>query len=198
MRFRSLKRLTLPAIEPVTLAEAKHHCRVDTDNDDVYLSALIVAAREWCEEYCDATFLHTQYRMTLDYFPLHIELPKPPMATSGTATAVSVVYKLSDQSTALLDSSTYRIDRDSTPGVIRYNYSGSWPSHLFDFGAVEVTWWGGYGPDAVSISQRIKSAILWLVGLWYEKRMAAQQANLSEIPFGVKALLDSIRWGSYT
>jgi uncharacterized phiE125 gp8 family phage protein len=198
MRYRSLKRLTLPAIEPVTLAEAKHHCRVDTDNDDAYLSALIVAAREWCEEYCDATFLHTQYRMTLDYFPLHIELPKPPMATSGAATAVSVVYKLSDQSTALLDSSTYRIDRDSTPGVIRYNYSGSWPSHLFDFGAVEVTWWGGYGPDAASISQRIKSAILWLVGLWYEKRMAAQQANLSEIPFGVTALLDSIRWGSYT
>lgn len=198
MRFRSLKRLTLPAIEPVTLAEAKHHCRVDTDNDDAYLSGLIVAAKEWCEDYCDATFLHTQYRMTLDSFPIEINLPRPPMATTGTATAVSIVYKLSDQSTVLLSSSEYRVDRDSTPGVIRYNYTGSWPSHLFDFGAVEVTWWGGYGPDAASISQRIKSAILWLVGLWYEKRMAAEQANLSEIPFGVKALLDSVRWGSYT
>jgi len=119
------------------------------------------------------------------------------MATVGTATAVLIVYKLVDQTTVTLDATQYRVDRDSAPGVIRYNYSGSWPSHLFDFGAVEVTWWGGYGPDATSVSQRIKSAILWLVGMWYERRMAADQASLGEMPFGVKAMLDSIRWGSY-
>jgi uncharacterized phiE125 gp8 family phage protein len=197
VRYRNLKKLTQPAVEPVSLAEAKHHCRVDTADDDGYISSLITVAREWCEDYCDATFLNTQYRMRLDAFPLHIELPRPPMSTSGTTTAVSIVYKLVDQSTVALDTTQYRVDRDSTPGVIRYNYSGSWPSHLFDFGAVEVTWWGGYGPDATSVSQRIKSAILWLVGMWYERRMAADQISLGEMPFGVKAMLDSVRWGSY-
>jgi len=47
------------------------------------------------------------------------------------------------------------------------------------------------------VEQRIKNAILWLVGMWYERRMAADAVNLSEIPFGVKALLDSAKWGSY-
>jgi uncharacterized phiE125 gp8 family phage protein len=197
VRYRSLKKQTRPAVEPVTLAEAKHHCRVDTDSDDAYISSLIEVAREWCEDYCDQTFIHSQYVMRLDSFPVEIQLPRPPMATSGTTTAVSVVYKLTDQSTVLLPANTYRVDRDSTPGVLRYNYSGSWPSHLFDFGAVEVTWWGGYGPDASSVSQRIKSAILWLVGMWYERRMAADGVNLGEMPFGVKAMLDSVRWGSY-
>jgi len=135
--------------------------------------------------------------MTLDSFPVEIELPRPPMATSGAATAVSITYTLESQSTATLSTAEYRVDRDAVPGVLRTTYNGSWPSHLLDYNAVAVTWWGGRGPDATSVPQRFKSAILWLVGLWYERRMAADQANLSEIPFGVRSLLDSAKWGSY-
>jgi hypothetical protein len=36
-----------------------------------------------------------------------------------------------------------------------------------------------------------------LVGFWYERRLAADQASANEVPFGVQALLDSIKWGSY-
>lgn len=197
MRYRSLTTLTPPAVEPVTLAEAKQHCRVDTTNDDAYIGSLITAAREWCEAYCDETYVHTQYRMTLDSFPTEIELPRPPMATSGTATAVSVTYTMENQATAVLSTAEYRVDRDSTPGVLRTLYNGSWPSHLLDYNAVSVTWWGGKGADGSAVPQRVRNAILWLVGYWYERRMAADQASLSEIPFGAKALLDSAKWGAY-
>jgi uncharacterized phiE125 gp8 family phage protein len=197
MRYRSLKTLTQPAVEPVTLAEAKSHCRVDTSTDDALIAAYLQAAREYCEAYCDETFVHTQYRMTLDSFPVEIELPRPPMASVGTSTAVSVTYTLENQSTATLATNQYRVDRDSVPGVLRTNYNGSWPSHLLDYNAVTVTWWGGCGGDGASVDQRIKNAILWLVGLWYERRMAADAVSLSDIPFGVKALLDSAKWGSY-
>lgn len=197
MRYRSLTTLTPPAVEPVTLAEAKAHLRVDITTDDAYITSLITAAREWCEAYCDETFVHAQYVMRLDSFPVEIELPRPPMATSGTVTAVSVTYTLENQTTATLATNQYRVDRDSTPGVIRTLYNGSWPSHLLDYNAVAVTWWGGRGPSGADIPQRIRNAILWLVGLWYERRMAADAVNLSEIPFGVKALLDNAKWGSY-
>ena len=115
MRYRSLKTLTQPAVEPVTLAEAKAHCRVDTSTDDAYIGSLIEAAREWCEAYCDETFVHKRYRMTLDSFPTEIELPRPPMATSGTVTAVVVTYTLENQSTAVLSTAEYRVDRDAVP-----------------------------------------------------------------------------------
>jgi uncharacterized phiE125 gp8 family phage protein len=197
MRYRSLTTLTPPAVEPVTLAEAKQHLRVDTDTDDGYISSLITAAREWCEAYCDETFIHAQYRMTLDSFPIEIELPRPPMAASGTVTTVSITYTMESQSTATLSTDEYRVDRDSVPGVLRTTYNGSWPSHLLDYNAVTVTWWGGRGSDGTSVPQRMKNAILWLVGMWYERRMAADGINLSEIPFGVKSLLDSAKWGSY-
>lgn len=197
MRYRSLKTLTHPGIEPVTLSEAKAHARVDTDTDDTYIGSLITAAREWCEAYCDETFVITQYRMTLDSFPTEIELPRPPMASAGTATAVVVTYTLENQSTAVLSTSDYRVDRDAVPGVLRTNYNDSWPSHLLDYNAVTVTWWAGRESPPPYLPQRFKSAILWLVGYWYERRMAAESVSMSEIPFGVKSLLDNAKWGSY-
>lgn len=197
MQYRSLTTTTPPTVEPVSLSEAKTHCRVDTDSDDAYISSLIVAAREWVEAYCDETLLHTQYVMTLDSFPFEIELPRPPMASSGTVTAVTVTYTLENQTTATLATDQYRVDRAGKPGTLRTNYNGSWPSHLLDYNAVTVTWWGGRGDAASDVPQRIRNAVLWLVGYWYERRMAADAANLSEIPFGVKSLLDSAKWGAY-
>lgn len=197
MRYRSLKVQTEPTVEPVSLAEAKAHCRVDTDADDSLIVAYIRAAREWVSAYMDETLVHTQYVMRLDSFPHEIELPRPPMATAGAATAVTVTYTGENQQTATLSATQYRVDRDSVPGVIRTLYNGSWPSHLLDYGSVTVTWWGGREPGSADIPQRVKNAILWLVGYWYERRVAADGINLTEIPFGVKSLLDSAKWGAY-
>ncbi len=88
-------------------------------------------------------------------------------------------------------------DQAGLLSIERRCFTISWPSHLLDYNAVSVTWWGGKGADGSAVEQRIKNAILWLVGMWYERRMAADAVNLSEIPFGVKALLDSAKWGSY-
>nr|MBP6771228.1 head-tail connector protein [Reyranella sp.] len=44
-----VKVVTAPAIEPITLTEAKLHCKVDLSTDDDLITALIVAAREEIE-----------------------------------------------------------------------------------------------------------------------------------------------------
>lgn len=139
--------------------------------------------------------------MRLDSFPYEIELPRPPIVTSGTATAVSVTYLLGDESTATLSTSSYRVDRNSTPGVVRQLRSGTWPANLDDYNAVTVTWWAGYGSSGSSVPAAIRHAILLLVGHWYD---GARQAAVSsgavpqDVPYGVKSLLDSQRWGSYS
>jgi uncharacterized phiE125 gp8 family phage protein len=198
-RYRSLKVQTQPVVEPVSVADAKAHIRVDTNTDDTYIAALIGAAREYCETYMDETLVDSQYVMRLDAFPAVIELPRPPMSQTPARTAVSITYVTGEAGgTATLDTTAYRVDRDSVPGKIRTTYAGSWPSHLLDYGSVTVTWWGGRGEDGSKVSPRVKAAILMLVGQWYERRMAADAASMSEMPFGVKALLDSVKWGSYT
>ena len=201
MQYRSLTRATAPAVEPVTLSEAKAHLRVDTSDDDAYIGSLITAARQWVEEYLDRTLIHTQWVMRFDRFPPSgiqaVELPRPPMVTSGTATAVSITFTAEAGETGTYSTAEYRVDRDSTPGAIKPIYGTTWRPHRQDDNAISVTWWAGYGASGTSVPAAIRHAMLMLVGLWYERRMAADSMGGNEIPFGVKSLLDSQRWGSY-
>jgi len=190
-RYRSLKRLTEPATEPVTLAEAKAHCRVDIDADDALIQGYIRAARELCEDYVERTFVTQQLQMKLDQWPIEVELPRPPMSNAGTTTAVIVTYTLSDTgATQTLPASVYRVDRDATPGVVRNRYGYTWPSNRDDQNSISVTWWAGYD-DVSAIPQRVKNAVLMTVLALYEGRGDAQ------LPAGAKALLDSVSWGQY-
>jgi uncharacterized phiE125 gp8 family phage protein len=198
VKYRSLVRATPPAVEPVTLAEAKAHLRVDIATDDALITSIIKAAREWCEEYLDRSLVHTQWTMRMDSFPHEFVLPRPPMATSGTVTATTITYTLETQAVETLDTATYRVDRHDTPGRIRVVYAGTWPAHLFDENSVTVTWWGGYGADGTSVPAAIRSAMLMIISSLYEHRTAVLTGTISkEIEFGVKSMLDAHRWGSY-
>ena len=201
MQYRSLTRQTAPAVEPVTLSEAKAHLRVDTTTDDAYIGSLISAAREWCEQYLDRTLVHTQWVMRFDRFPpdgtMDIELPRPPMATAGTTTAVALTFTYENGTTSTYSTASYRVDRDGVPGTVKTLYGQTWPPHLQDDNAISVTWWGGYGASGTSVPAAIRHAMLMLVGMWYERRMAADSMSGNEIPFGVESLLSSQKWGSY-
>lgn len=225
MRYRSLVRTTQPVVEPVTLAEAKLHLRIDSEDDDALITALISSATRWAEDYCDRTFCYTQWTMRADSFygavgspvqfglradgnnvegrqgtvpNLDLELPRPPMAQAGTATAVTITYTPSASgTTATLDATEYRVDRQATPGVCRPLYGKTWPSHLVDQNSTTVTWWAGYSADGTGVPPQVKSAILMIVSHLWSNRDAAAETALNEVPFGVKAMLDTVRWGSY-
>jgi uncharacterized phiE125 gp8 family phage protein len=203
VQYRSLTRQTPPAVEPVTLAEAKAHLRVDTSDDDTYIGTLITAAREWCEQYLDRTLVHTQWVMRFDTFPpdgtQDIELPRPPMAAAGTTTAVALTFTFENGTTSTYSTASYRVDRAGTPGTVKTLYGQTWPPHLMDDNAISVTWWAGYGATGASVPATIRHAILMLVGHWYDgARSGVVMGSISkEVEFGVKSLLDSQRWGSY-
>lgn len=201
MQYRSLTRQTAPAVEPVTLSEAKAHLRVDTSDDDTYIGTLITAAREWCEQYLDRTLVHTQWVMRFDKFPDSgiepVELPRPPMVASGTATAVTLTFTTEPGSTSTYSTAEYRVDRYATPGTVLPIYGSTWTPHRQDDNAISVTWWAGYGATGASVPAAIRHAMLMLIGTWYERRASADNMGGTEVPFGVKSLLDSQRWGSY-
>ncbi|NBW19109.1 MAG: hypothetical protein EBR82_65150, partial [Caulobacteraceae bacterium] len=203
----------------------KLHLRIDTTAEDDLIAGLISAATQWVEDYTDRTFCATQWTMRLDSFygpvgspvqfglkadgnniegrqgtvpNLDVELPRPPMVQSGTATAVTITYTPSaGASTTTLDATEYRVDRQATPGVCRPLYGRTWPSHLVDQNSTTVTWYAGYSADGTSVPAPVKSAILMIVSHLWSNRDAAAEAALTEVPFGVKAMLDTIRWGSY-
>ena len=96
-----------------------------------------------------------------------------------------------------LDPSRYRVDRNQTPGGVRTLYGQTWPAHIMDRNAVTLTWWAGYGEDGTKVPKAVKPAILMLVAHLFRNREMTAEGALSEVPMGVKHLLNTVRWGGY-
>jgi len=174
-----------PAIEPVTLAEAKAHCRIDVTADDDYVSALITAARQWCEKRLGQSFITQTWRLSLDRFPPHcFELPYSPLLAVS-----SVTYYDEGNALQTLSTSLYEVDANSRPGRLAPVWGESWPSTYERMNAVAVTYTAGYGSAASDVPAGVKHAIKLLVGHWYENREASTDAESKDIPHGVESLL---------
>lgn len=191
--YRSLVRYTAPASEPVTLAEAKVQCRVDTADDDAYITSLIVAARTYVEDILDISIMGQTWEARYDAFPLwEIILPRPPMA-SGT---VTVTYRDEGGQTQSISSATgaFQTDVYATPGRIYPNYQDVWPAVRGDENSVVVRWSAGY---AGNVPQTIKHMIMLLVAHWYETRQPVSQGSQMPIPNTFETLLAASGWGGY-
>lgn len=192
----ALKLIAGPTVNPVTLAEAKEHCRIDGTTEDTYIAGLILAATEYCETHQRRAFITQTWDLWLDDWPYkdHINIPRPPLQSVASVKH----YDTENTEHTMLDTD-YLVDVVSEPGRVVLGYSKLWPTEtLRPANAVCVRFTAGYAPDvedlAANVSQKIKQAILLLVSHWYEYREPVQGGNISkEIEFAVSALLGQDR-----
>jgi hypothetical protein len=64
-----LQLITPAAEEPVSLAEAKRHLRVESADDDALIGSLISAARQSAETLTGRQFVTARWKLVLDSFP---------------------------------------------------------------------------------------------------------------------------------
>lgn len=177
-----------PASEPVTLTQAKAHCRVDSVDDDPLISALIVAAREYAEVFLGRALITQTLDLTLNGFAPIIELPRPPLQS-----VTSITYTDSNGTAQALSSTYYTVDTKREPGRVFEAYGYNWPTTQAVINAVTIRYVAGYG-EATSVPQRIKQAILLAVGHWYENRESTISGTIiAPLPMGVNDLLWSAR-----
>ncbi len=179
----SLKLVTAPADEPVTLIEAKDHLKEETTANDAIISDAIVDARQWAEEYTGRQFVTATWDWFLDGFCPSFSVPLPPLQS-----VTSVKYLDTAGAEQTLDAATYRVDAVSEPGRIALDYGKSWPSTHPVINAVTVRFVAGYGA-AAAVPEPIRQAILILLGELYEQRQESVPSSFAAVPFGVRALL---------
>lgn len=191
----TLRRIVEPPVEPVTLTEAKAHCRVDISDDDDYITGLIKAARSYCEEWTRTSFVEQTWRYKADYFnDGGIYLPRPPIIAIN-----SITYIDSDGANTQLTSDLYQVDTDSIPARLWPAWGEYWPYARYQFGAVQIEYRAGYRPagspvDAETVPADIKHAIKLMVGHMYENREAVVMGTTAmELPLAVEALLAPYR-----
>jgi uncharacterized phiE125 gp8 family phage protein len=193
---QSLRLVTAPTVEPVTLSEAKQHLRVTDDADNAYITNLIVAARQAVESgeswSLERSLINSTWRLTLDGFAARvsvIELPRPPVAS-----ITSITYDDAANVEQTLASNRYRLLSDAEPARVMPIYNDEWPEAINYPGSVRITYVAGYGATAATVPQAIKQAVLLLVGDMYENRESILVGVNSGVLPTVRALLNPCQW----
>lgn len=185
--------LTGPVEEPVTVAEAKAHLRVDSAADDGLIGLLITAAREHVESHCRRALVSQTWDLFLDGWPgcSEIVLPWPRLRS-----VESVQYHDAGGGSTTFGGGNYVVDVAGEPGRLRLVEGVGWPAvELRVVNGVQVRFVAGYG-GAGDVPRAVRQAVLLLVGALYENReevIVAQGVSVGVLPFGVRALLGPYR-----
>lgn len=181
-----IKTIAAPSVEPVLLADAKLHLRVDGTDEDALIGAYITAARELAEAQTDRAYAEATYELVSSGFGYVIVLPVPPVTA-----VLSVKYLDADGVEQTIAPSNYVEKLDALPPVVVPADGFEWPATNGAADAVRVRFTAGAAP--ADVPQRVKLWMMLHVTAWYENRAAVSGAALSELP-GVRALLDPERW----
>jgi uncharacterized phiE125 gp8 family phage protein len=162
----SLLMTAAPAVEPITLAEAKLHCRIDGTSEDAYVASLIVTSRLQIEAALGLGMITQSWRWLLDAWPTSgkIELPMRPVQS---VEQVAILHPNGGASPLL--PSSYRLDGHADPARIILDITTQLPPRLASAGIL-VDFTAGFGPTAADVPEPIRHATLLLVAHWYECR----------------------------
>ncbi|WP_175837097.1 head-tail connector protein [Burkholderia anthina] len=190
-----------PEVEPITLDEAKLHLRVDIDDDDTLITALIVAARQFAESLTGRSFVTQTWQLTLDYFPICLELERGAVQTINAITyrdmsGVIQTVPFDAEANGIQRSSDGNIVADLTalPARIAPAFGRIWPIPMPEIGAVTVNYTAGYGADT-DVPEGIKRWMLLRIGSLYafrEEIVAERSIKVDPMPF-FDLLLDPFR-----
>lgn len=185
--------------EPVTLAEAWSHLRIDVagsppagPDDDWITDIGIPAARDWCESYLGTAIAAQTIEVATNSFPYGAI----PLAF-GPVTAIDVVEYDDDLGTQTVASGDYVLNVYTIPNQVGTAIGISWPAAVNYANSVRVRYFAGYGVfgspiDDVPLPPAIRAAVLLTLGHLYENREATIVGvnGVTEIlPMGAQSLL---------
>jgi uncharacterized phiE125 gp8 family phage protein len=180
--------LTAPAIEPVSLAEAKAYLRVEHNDDDELIGALIAGSRIHVEAQTRRALITQSWRISADCWPEDGRLtvvPGPLQQLTaarvydfeGLAHDVDVQAFVSDKGASVLAFAPWAVP---APGRV--------------VAGIELNVTVGYGDAAIDVPEPLRQAIRLLTAHWYENRgLVTTGVNHSPLPSTVAALIAPYR-----
>lgn len=196
-----------PAEEPVTLAEAKVHCKVDNTAEDSLLTRLIKAARELSEAETGRRWVTQTVTYAAADFPRACRyavvggrvvpgvlcLPVEPVQSITTV----AYWDAAGVSRTLAADTDWLAWAAHSPPLVYPAPGKFWPpTQAGRLEAVQVTAVVGYGA-APTVPAKAQQAILLAVGDWYEHRGDGFDPHDRGLPMGAIRLLRHLSTGGY-
>lgn len=172
-----------PLGEPLTLAEAKAHLRLDTDAEDGLVADLIKAARAHLEAVTGLALMSQGFRLVLDDWPADgvIQITRSPVQTIDGVT----VYDAAGEPSAIsLDGAA--LDGRARPARL---VLAAMPRAGAAINGIEIDFTAGFG-TAADLPPELKRALLLHVAHMYEFRGAVEpQMQPAGVPHGYHTLV---------
>lgn len=169
---------TQPATEPVTLQEVKDYLRLDGNDHDSNLTALIASCRQWCEQFQNKAYITQTWETYLDKWEFPIRLARPPLQN-----ITHIKYTTSDGTLLTWASTEYAVDAITEPARVVLAYNKTIPSEvLAPINAIQIRYVTGYG-SAASVPESVKLALKMMIAYRFEN------PETESVPDAVRYLL---------
>ncbi len=180
-----------PSVEPISLDEAKAHCRVDGIAEDTLIASLILAARMHIERSLNVALIEQGWSLYLDAWPdrAWVDLPLAPVIGLEAVR----LYSPSD-SFVTLNAGLFLLDGAGIrPRLVRRE-AQAWPLPGRSANGIEIAFIAGYGSAADDVPMPIRLAIKMLVAHWYEMREPVLPSEAAQpLPLGIASLIAPYR-----
>ncbi|WP_442580721.1 head-tail connector protein [Mesorhizobium sp. ASY16-5R] len=199
--WERIERVAQPETEPLSLAEVKQQCRVDTvvTDDDAFLTRCIRAAREAIEgpDGRGLAIMAADWRLTLDCFPKEVRIPMGPVLS-----IVNIVYVDGAGAAQTLDPADYHWRPGRYEARIQPAYGKAWPAARSQLDAVTITFKAGFKgteEDPIklgNIPEPLRVAMMMLIAHWYMVRSTTVVGTVpTEIQHGFEDIMNMFAVG---
>lgn len=179
-----------PAIEPVSVDEAKAHLRVDGASEDALIASLILTSRLHIEAALGLALIEQGWRLVLDAWPRDgvVKIPLSPVASLTQVRVRNAAGAMEP-----VGAGNYVAVLVGRPQrIVRTN--GAWPIPAVPAAGIEIEFTAGFGAAAADVPAPIRQALLLLIAHWYEHRDPFEiGAPQTGIPSAVSRLLNPYR-----
>ncbi len=176
-----------PAVEPLPLDEVKAFLRVEHNDDDELIAALIAGSRIHVEAQTRRALITQAWRISADNWPEDGRLPIRPAPLreltaarvydfNGAARDIDIQAFVPDKGASALAFAPWALP---APGRIA--------------AGIELDVTVGYGDSALDVPEPLRQAIRLLVAHWYENRGLATLGTVTVLPSTVAALIAPYR-----
>ena len=169
--------------EPVSLEEAKNHLRVSNDLEDTLIGEIISSAREWCENYCNRSFIEKTVELYISQANDTYEFD----ITHGPILSIDEVYSIDKSGTETL----------LTLNGDYYLYGSKYKTIEFTQSASENISYKIVYTTQDDCPDSVKQAILKLVNeMWVNRGLIEEQGGFtgSELKtFNVRQILNGFK-----
>ena len=187
--------LSGPAVEPVSLSQAKAHLRVSGTAEDLLIASLVTAARVHLELALSCAFITQTWSWFLDDWPRRLHLPLP----LGPVQSIAAIRVLTTGDiVATMPASRYLLTGRSSPPRLTLKARDVWsrgaPSPAYGANGIEIEFVAGFGDHPSEVPEPIRQALLLLIAQWFEQRGGFEVGrDTGDLPPAIAALIAPYR-----